>query len=86
MSEDQKYSAKIEHLEGMHKVDADLCVKIPVELITQLGWLAEDEVEWEKTEICEGQGVHKGLILSNRSKQFRDADEARRKAISIDME
>ena len=64
----------------------ELFVELPQKLIDQLGWEAGDEVEWEEAEICEDWGEHKGFSLSNKSKLFRDADEARKKAISIDME
>ena len=64
----------------------ELFVELPQKLIDQLDWEVGDEVEWEETEICEDWGEHKGFSLSNKSKLFRDADEARKKAISIDME
>ena len=66
--------------------DGELFVELPQELIDQLGWEVGDEVEWEESEICEDWGEHKGLVLSNKSKLLRDADEARKKAVSIDME
>jgi hypothetical protein len=42
--------------------------------------------EWEEPEVCEDWGERKGLILSNKSKLFRDDDKARKKAASIDTE
>jgi len=66
--------------------NGELLVELPQKLIDQLGWEAGDEVEWEEAEICEDWGEHKGFSLSNKSKLFRDADEARKKAISIHME
>ena len=82
----KKWIVKIEYLEGMHKVDADACIKIPTELTAQLGWEVGDEVEWEETEIWEEDREHKGFTLANRSKRFREAAEALKQAISIDME
>jgi hypothetical protein len=64
----------------------ELFVELPQKLIDQLGWETGDEVEWDESDICEDWGEHKGLILSNKSKLFRDADEARKKAVSIGME
>ena len=66
--------------------DGETCVKFPYELISDLGWEIGDEIEWEETEICEDCCEHSGLTLSNKSKLFRDADEAIKKAVSIDME
>ena len=64
----------------------ELFIELPQKLIDQLGWEVGDDVEWDEVEICEDWGEHKGFTLSNKSKLFRDADEARKKAISIDME
>ena len=64
----------------------ELFVELPQKLIDQLGWEVGDDVEWDEVEICEDWGEHKGITLSNKSKLFRDADEARKKAVSIDME
>ena len=64
----------------------ELFIELPQELIDQLGWETGDDIEWDETEIFEDRGEHKGFTLSNKSKLFRDADEARRKAVSIDME
>ena len=64
----------------------ELFIELPQKLIDQLSWKAGDDVEWDETEICEDWGEHAGLTLSNKSKLFRDADEARIKAVSIDME
>jgi hypothetical protein len=63
-----------------------LFVALPQKLIDQLGWEVGDEVEWDESEICEDWGEHKGLVLGNKSKLLRDADEARKKAVSIGME
>ena len=87
-SKDQKYIVKIEHLDATDpdRGVGELCVRLPDELLKKLDWREGDEVEWEETEICEDWGEHKGYTLSNLSKRFRDADEALKKAISIDME
>ena len=66
--------------------NGELFVELPQKLIDQLGWEVGDDVEWDEVEICEDWGEHKGITLSNKSKLFRDADEARKKAVSIDME
>ena len=66
--------------------DGELFVELPQELIDQLGWEVGDEVKWEEPEVCEDWGERKGLILSNKSKLFRDDDKARKKAASIDTE
>ena len=66
--------------------NGELFVELPQKLIDQLGWEVGDDVEWNEVDICEDWGEHKGITLSNKSKLFRDADEARKKAVSIDME
>jgi len=66
--------------------DGESFVELPQELIDQLGWEAGDAVEWNETEICEDWGEHMGLVLSNQSKRFREATEAIKQAVSIDME
>jgi hypothetical protein len=66
--------------------NGELFVELPQKLIDQLGWEVGDDVEWEESEICEDWGEHKGFTLSNKSKLFRDANEARKQAVSIDME
>ena len=66
--------------------NGELLVELPQKLIDQLGWEVGDEVEWDESEICEDWGEHKGFSLSNKSKLFRDADEARKKAVSVHME
>jgi hypothetical protein len=53
----------------------ELCIRLPDELIDQLGWEVDDDVEWEESEICEDWGEHKGFTLSNKSKLFRDGLE-----------
>jgi antitoxin component of MazEF toxin-antitoxin module len=87
-NDQKKWIVKVEHLDGTDpdRGVGELCVRLPDELIEQLGWEIGDEVEWEETEICEEWGEHKGFTLTNRSKQFRDADKARKEAVSIDME
>jgi hypothetical protein len=64
----------------------DLFIELPQTLLDRLGWKAGDNVRWEETLICEDWGERPGLMLSNKSKLFRDATEARKKAVSIDME
>jgi hypothetical protein len=66
--------------------NGELFVELPQKLIDQLGWEVDDDVEWEESEMCEDWGEHKGFSLSNKSKLFRDAEEARKKLVSIDME
>ena len=66
--------------------DGELYIEFPRELMSKLGWIIGDDIEWNETEICEDWGEHAGFSLSNSSKLFRDADEARRTAISIDLE
>jgi hypothetical protein len=66
--------------------NGELFIELPQKLIDQLGWEAGDEVEWDESEICEDGGERKRLVLSNKSKLFRDDDEARKKAVSIDIE
>jgi hypothetical protein len=66
--------------------DGELYITFPRELMSKLGWMIGDDIKWNETEICEDWGEHKGFTLSNKSKLFRDADEARRMAISIHME
>jgi hypothetical protein len=75
------YVTKVQELPG-----GELFVELPQKLIDQLGWEVGDDVEWDEVEICEDWGEHKGASLSNKSKLFRDADEARKEAVSIDME
>ena len=84
----KKWVVKIEHLDAIDpdRGVGELCIRFPDELVEQLGWEIGDEIEWEETEICEDWGEHKGLTLGNKSKLFRGADEARKKAVSIDME
>ena len=64
----------------------ELFIELPQTLLDRLGWKAGDDVRWEEAEICEDWGERPGLMLSNQSKLFRDADEAIKKAVSIDME
>ena len=66
--------------------DGELYIEFPRKLMSKLGWMVGDDIEWNETEIFENWGEHAGMSLSNSSKLFRDADEARKKAISIDME
>ena len=53
----------------------ELFVELPQRLIDQLNWEVGDDVEWDESDICEDWGEHFGLILSNKSKLFRDAEE-----------
>jgi hypothetical protein len=58
--------------------DGELYIEFPSELMDKLEWKLGDDID---------VGEIKGhFSLNNRSKLFRDADEARKKAISIDME
>jgi len=87
-NDQKKWIVKVEHLDDTDpdRGVGELCVRLPDELMEQLDWEIGDEVEWEETEICEELGEAKGFTLSNRSKQLRDADMARKEAASIDME
>jgi hypothetical protein len=84
----KKWVVKIEHLDATDpdRGVGELCIRFPDELVKQLGWEIGDEIEWEETEICEDWGEYKGLMLGNKSKLFRDADEGSREAASIGME
>jgi hypothetical protein len=64
------YVTKVQELPS-----GELFIELPQKLIDQLGWEAGDEVEWDESEICEDWGEHKGLILGNKSKLFRDGLE-----------
>ena len=75
------YVAKVKEMPS-----GELFVELPQKLIDQLGWEVGDDVEWGETEICEDWGEHLGITLSNKSKLLRDADEARKEAVSIHME
>ena len=84
---DKTYTAKIEHLDATDPhAEGELCVRLPDELLEQLGWEIGDELDWEDCEVCEDWGEHTGLTLSNLSKRKRDAEQALRNAISVDME
>jgi hypothetical protein len=84
---DKTYIAKIEHLDATDPhAEGELCVRLPDELSEQLGWEIGDELSWEICEIGEDWGEHMGLTLSNLSKRKRDAEQAWRKAVSVDME
>ena len=80
-NDQKKWIIKVEHLDDTDpdRGVGELCVRLPDELIEQLGWEIGDEVEWEETEICEEWGEAKGFTLSNRSKQLRDADRRGKK-------
>jgi antitoxin component of MazEF toxin-antitoxin module len=74
----QRRVVKIERLDASDSDDeaGELCIRLPDELMEQLGWEVGDEVEWEETEIGEDWGEHKGFILSNLTKNpNRDHDE-----------
>jgi len=68
VTDQKKWVVKIEYLDEADRYNDDLCVKLPDELMKQLGWEIGDEVEWGETEICEDWGEHKGFILSNLTK------------------
>ena len=55
--------------------DGELYIEFPRVLMSKLGWMIGDDVEWEESEICEDWGEHKGFTLSNKSKLFRDTEE-----------
>ena len=73
----KKWTVKVEHLDATDpdRGVGELCVRLPDELMEQLGWEIGDEVEWGETEICEDWGEHKGFILSNLTKNPRIKNE-----------
>jgi len=70
----KKWIVKVEHLDAtdQDRGVGELCIRLPDELIEQLGWEIGDDVEWEETEICEEWGEHKGFTLSNLTKNPRE--------------
>lgn len=55
------YTAKVEHLDATDPhAEGELCVRLPDELLEQLGWKIGDELDWEENEMCEdwGGGAH----------------------------
>jgi hypothetical protein len=82
MAQDSTNEQDIDHyvVPVQENKDGELFVELPQKLIDQLDWKVGDEVEWGETRLVFM------LTLSNQSKKFRDADEARKTAISIDME
>ena len=53
----------------------ELCIRLPDELMEQLGWEVGDEVEWEETEIGEVWGEHQGFTLSNLTRNPKKEDD-----------
>ena len=56
-------------LEFQENDDGEVCIKIPDDLITLLGWELDDDIVFEETD-SDG-----GFTLQNVSKQFRDGLE-----------
>ena len=73
----QKWVVKIERLDASDSNEeaGDLCIRLPDELMEQLGWEVGDEVEWEETEIGEEWGEHKGFTLSNLTRNPKKEDD-----------
>ena len=68
-NKNKTYKIKIEHLDATDpKAPHELCIRLPDELMEQLGWEIGDDVEWGETEICDDWGGHKGFTLSNLTK------------------
>ena len=69
-NEQKRWTVKVEHLDATDPDPGvgELCIRLPDELMEQLGWEIGDEVEWGETEICEEWGEHKGFTLSNLTK------------------
>ena len=38
-------------------------IELPPELLTQLGWIEGDELEWDETELWEDDGEFKGAVI-----------------------
>ena len=66
----QMWKVKVERLDAADPDPGvgELCIRLPDELIEQLGWEIGDEIEWGETEICEDWGEHQGFTLSNLTK------------------
>jgi hypothetical protein len=66
----KKHIVKVEHLDATDPDPGvgELCIRLPDELIEQLGWEIGDEIEWGEAEIREDWGEHKGFTLSNLTK------------------
>jgi len=75
--EERKWVIKLERLEATDSDEeaGEICVRLPDELIEQLGWEIGDEVEWEETEIGENWGEHKGFTLSNLTRNPKKEDD-----------
>ena len=75
--EERKWVIKLERLETTDSDEeaGEICVRLPDELIEQLGWEIGDEVEWEETEIGENWGEHKGFTLSNLTRNPKKEDD-----------
>jgi hypothetical protein len=73
----QRRVVKIERLDASDSDDeaGELCIRLPDELMEQLGWEVGDEVEWEETEIGEEWGEHKGFTLSNLTRNPKKEDD-----------
>jgi hypothetical protein len=65
-----RWVVKVEHLDATDpdRGVGELCVRLPDELMEQLGWEVGDEVEWKETEIGDDWGGHEGFTLSNLTK------------------
>jgi len=77
-NEEQKcWTLKVEHLDATDpdNDEGELCVRLPDELIERLGWEIGDEVEWEETEIGEDWGEHRGVILSNLTRNPKESHD-----------
>jgi len=51
-------------------------IELPAELIEELGWDENTEVQWSETEVCAETGEHKGIVLERMSdveKHSRDS-------------
>ena len=72
----QKWVVKIERLDASDSDDeaGELCIRLPDELMEQLGWEVGDEVEWEESEIGEEWGEHQGFTLSNLTRNPKKED------------
>ena len=76
-SDVQRQVVKIERLDDSDSGDeaGELCIRLPDELMEQLGWEVGDEVEWEETEIGEVWGEHQGFTLSNLTRNPKKEDD-----------
>ena len=76
-SDVQRQVVKIERLDDSDSGDeaGELCIRLPDELMEQLGWEVGDEVEWEESEIGEEWGEHQGFTLSNLTRNPKKEDD-----------